>query len=130
MVCKTLGLFVNIMTADNKYSALNRQSLTQSIQMQLSRNLKNFGLFFFLHFWNVHQILNMLKKKFTFIAYVFRYYGLQKTWLNKCLKSPVSENSSTSNVVNVPKDCWNLGDSAFNIFIDHYEENLVLKCLS
>ena len=35
------------MTADNKYSALNRQSLTQSIQMQLSRNLKNFGLFFF-----------------------------------------------------------------------------------
>ena len=30
----------------------------------------------------------------------FRNYGLLKTWLDNCLKSPVSEDSSTSNMVN------------------------------
>ena len=29
------------------------------------------------------------KKKLILIAYVFHNYGLRKTWLNKCLKSPV-----------------------------------------
>ena len=28
-----------------------------------------------------------------------------KTWLGKCLKSPVAEDPSTSNMVNVPKHC-------------------------
>ena len=29
--------------------------------------------------------------------------GLQKTWLDKCLKSSISEGPSTSNIVNEPK---------------------------
>ena len=33
----------------------------------------------------------------------FRTYELQKTWLDKCLKSPVSEDPLTSNMVNGPK---------------------------
>ena len=37
--------------------------------------------------------------------------GLQKTSLYKCLKSPASEDTSTSNMVNRPKDCSNLNDS-------------------
>ena len=32
--CKIVGLFVNIMTADGKYSLLNREKLTQPIKMQ------------------------------------------------------------------------------------------------
>ena len=32
-------------------------------------------------------------------------YGLQKTWLDQCLKSPVSEDPSKSNVVNALKLC-------------------------
>ena len=32
----------------------------------------------------------------------FGNYGLQNTWLNKCLKLPVSEDSSTSNIVRGP----------------------------
>ena len=33
----------------------------------------------------------------------FRKYGSRKTWLNKCLKSPVSDDRSTFNMVNWPK---------------------------
>ena len=29
----------------------------------------------------------------------FRSYGLRKTWLDKCLKSPLSEDPSTSNML-------------------------------
>ena len=33
----------------------------------------------------------------------FRTYGLPKTWLDKCLKSPVSKDPLNSNIVNGPK---------------------------
>ena len=49
--------------------------------------------------------------------------GLQKTWLFKCLKSPVSKDSSTSNMVNGPKHCSKLNDSTFTIFIDPCKGN-------
>ena len=35
----------------------------------------------------------------------FRNYGLPKTWLEQCLKSPVSEAPSKTNMVNAPKYC-------------------------
>ena len=59
----------------------------------------------------------------------FLTYGLRKTWLYKCLKIPVSEDPSTSNMVNGPKDCWNLSDSNFIIIIDYCEGNSVGKSL-
>ena len=42
-------LFPNTMSADGKYSLLNRDTLTQPIQMQVPRKQKNFKIFF-LHF--------------------------------------------------------------------------------
>ena len=42
-------LFPNTMSADGKYSLLNRDNLTQPIQMQVPRKQKNFKIFF-LHF--------------------------------------------------------------------------------
>ena len=53
----------------------------------------------------------------------FRTYGLRKTCLNKCLKSPVFEDPSTGNIVNRPKHCSNLIGSSFTIFIDPCERN-------
>ena len=44
-------------------------------------------------------------------------YRLGKTWLDKCLKSPVLEDPLTSNMVNGRKHRWNLNDSTFTIFI-------------
>ena len=38
----------------------------------------------------------------------FRNYGLPKTWLDQCLKSPVSEDPTKSNMVNTLKHCSNL----------------------
>ena len=40
------GLLVNTLTADEKYSVLNSDSLTQPIQMQLSKKLKSFSELF------------------------------------------------------------------------------------
>ena len=42
----------------------------------------------------------------------FRNYGLPKTWLDQYLKSPVSEDPTKSNMVNVPKHCSNLKDTS------------------
>ena len=47
------------------------------------------------------------------IAYVFRKYGVRKTWLDKYLKSAVSDYTFTINVVNRPKHCFTLNDSTF-----------------
>ena len=42
----------------------------------------------------------------------YRNYGLPKTWLDQCLKSPVSEDPTKSNMVNAPKHCSNLKDTS------------------
>ena len=47
VICKILGLFVNLLTADNKYSVLNRENLLQEFQMQLSQKPKIFSEVFF-----------------------------------------------------------------------------------
>ena len=54
----------------------------------------------------------------------FRTCGVRKTWLDKCLKSPVSEDPLTSIKVNWPKYCLNLNETTFTIFIDPCEVNL------
>ena len=50
--------------------------------------------------------------------------------VNKCLKMLVSEDLSTSNMLNGLKQCLSLHSSCFNIFIDQNEWNLVGKSLS
>ena len=47
VICKTLGLFVNPLTADDKSSLLNSGNLLQHFQMQLSQTRKIFSEFFF-----------------------------------------------------------------------------------
>ena len=46
MLCKILRLFVNTLTDDDKYSLLNRDNLTHSIQILLSEKQKTFSQFF------------------------------------------------------------------------------------
>ena len=43
MIYKILGQFVNTLTADDKHYLLNRDNLTQPIQMQLSQKQKTFS---------------------------------------------------------------------------------------
>ena len=65
----------------------------------------------------------------TLIANVFLSHGLRKTWLDKRLISPVSEDPSTRNMVNGPKHCWNLNDRTFTVFIDSCERKSGQKIL-
>ena len=60
----------------------------------------------------------------------FWIYLIPKMLLDRCLKSTISEDPSTSNMVKSPKHCWNFNDSTFTIFIDHCEGNSVGKSLS
>ena len=46
MIGKIFRRFVNTLTAYGKYSLLNRDNLTQPIQMQLSQKRKTFSEFF------------------------------------------------------------------------------------
>ena len=80
VICKISRLFVNTMSADDKYSLLNRDNLAQQIQMQLSQKQKNFFWFFFVHFSNVHQIFWSMwrqlscKKSLLVICKIFRVF--------------------------------------------------------
>ena len=55
-------LFVNTLTPDVKYSRRNMQIFWQQFQTHLSQKRKTF-FDFLLHFWNVHEIENILRKE-------------------------------------------------------------------
>ena len=78
LTCQILGLLVNTLSANEKYSVLNRDNLTILSQMQLSQK-KNLLLNFWLNYLNLQKILNILKKKMTVIDFVFRKLRTPKT---------------------------------------------------
>ena len=59
---KALYLFVNTLTADDKYSLPNRDNLTQPIRTQLSQKQKPFYEFL-LEFWKCALNLKHFQKK-------------------------------------------------------------------
>ena len=93
------------------------------------RNKKLF-LSLLLPFWNVDSSLNIWYKKMTLVDFVFSKLRTLKTYSDKFLKSLVSQDLSTSSMVNVPKYCWNLLRSTLIIFIDHQQGNWIRKNLS
>ena len=56
-----------------------------------------------------------------------RNYRPRKVCLDKCLKTPVSEDLSTDDMVNEAKHWFSLPESTFIILSDHCEGNLVAK---
>ena len=61
------------------------------------------------------------------------YFSTCELWkrlLDKYLKRPVSDDASTTNMMEGPKHCSNLEDSTFSIFIDYCDCNSVGKSLS
>ena len=54
-------LFVDTLTSDVKYSRRNMQIFWKQFQTLLSQKRKIF-FDFLLHFWNVHEIENILRK--------------------------------------------------------------------
>ena len=70
MLCKILGLFVNALTDDDKYSLFYRDNLTQPIQILLSEKQNTFSQYFSAF---LKSTLNFehFQKKMTLIADVF-----------------------------------------------------------
>ena len=71
VICKISRLFINTLSADGKYSLLNRDNLTQPIQMQLSRKQKTFSVFFSAFLKSNLNFEHIQKKKMTLIAELF-----------------------------------------------------------
>ena len=67
--------------------------------------------------------------KMTLIVFVFLKFWTPRTLLDKCVKSPLLEDPSTSNTAERPENLWNLYQSTFFIFIDHCQFNWVGKSL-
>ena len=97
--------------------------------MQLSNKKKHF-VNRFLYFWNQDQILNILEKKITLILYLIPILLTVKDVLTQMSKKSYFKRPFASNMVNGAKHCWNLRNSTFIIFIDHYEESSVGKFAS
>ena len=60
-------VFVNTLTPDVDYSHRNMQIFLQQLQNPFFQKTKTF-FDFLLHFWNVHEIYNILKKKKSILA--------------------------------------------------------------
>ena len=99
-----LELFLNTLTPVDKYPFQDCQNLPLPIQMQLSIKKKLFRNFLF-YFWNVHQNLNILKKRWSLYLMYFPYDRLWKTWLEHSLKNAVSEHAWQSRSKIVPNSC-------------------------
>ena len=124
-----LRLFINTLSADAKYSLLNRENLTQSIQMQVSRKQKTFSESFSAFLKCSLNFEHFQKKGWLSHLTYFPNYGPRKIWSHQCRKSPVSRDPSGSNMVNAPKHCSNLHGRNFTIFIDCCEGNCLSKRL-
>ena len=72
--------------------------------MKLSQKQKMFSKFFAKFLKSAINIKHF-GKKMILLDFVFPKLRTPKTWSDKCLKIPVSIHPSTSNKVNVPKDC-------------------------
>ena len=69
VICKVLGLFVNPLTSDYKYSLLKTENLLQHFQRQLSKKRKIFSEFFFsLPFSELIFKFDHFQKKMTLTA--------------------------------------------------------------
>ena len=97
-------------------------------QKQLSQKRKIFFNFFY-HFLNLDSILNILEKKMAPMADVFLGWLSPKDVARSCLKSHVSINPWTSNVLNGPKYCSKQNDRTFTIWIYSCDDNLGWKSL-
>ena len=122
LTCQILGLLVSTLAANEKYPVLNRDNSKIPIQMQLSHKQKFFSAFSaaLLKFsWNYERF----QKNRTLPAFLFPKLRSLKRWSDKSLKSPVSEDPSTSNMVNVPKHYSSLHHITFILFNGLYQVN-------
>ena len=91
VIRKILGLFVKTLNAGLKYSLFNRENLKKPTQMQLWQKRKLLSEFFSA-ILKSRTIFKYFPKRDELYSWLFfRNYVLQKTWLNKCLRTLISQ---------------------------------------
>ena len=85
---------------------------------------------FFLDFWNLNEILNILKKKMILIATWFWKLHTDKELFSHSLKNTISDIPLTINMWKSPKLLWNLHNNTFIIFSNDYGRPWFLKYLT
>ena len=78
VICKISRVFPDTLSADGKYSLLNRDNLTQPIQMQGSRKQNTFSEFFSPFLKSNLNFEHFQKEKMSLIADVFPKLRTQK----------------------------------------------------
>ena len=79
MICKIIRQLVNTLTANHKYSVLNREYLTYPIHMQLSQGQKTLSEFFSAFLKSRLNFEHVQQKKNTLMTNVFpKLQDLQK----------------------------------------------------
>ena len=71
VICRISRLFVNILTANDKYAILNKDNLMQLIHMQLSQEQKSFFRIFFCIFKIYIEFGTFSKKRMCLIVDIF-----------------------------------------------------------
>ena len=122
VISEILGLFINTLTADVQYFLPNTEYLLEPIKIQLSKE-KSFFLNFLLYFWNLHQILNSLKKE-------GEQHSLCISEIVECerpdylnvWKDPIQNTLQTVDMLNGLEHWWNLKDSVSSYFSSLWEK--------
>ena len=117
------------MATEVKYPVLNRENLTILMQIELSQKQITLCEFFAV-FLKFRLNYEYFEKKYDPHRFCVSEITESKTWSHKCLKSSVSEDASTSNLVTLNKHCWNLHHSTFKIISCHWQGNCFRKSLS
>ena len=86
MICKISRLFINKLSADGKYSVVNRDNLTQPSQIQLSRKQKTFSEFFPKFLKSRLNFEHFQKKRMALIAEVFQQLRSPKNMVTSMSK--------------------------------------------
>ena len=78
VIHKILRLFVNTLTVDDKHYLLNRDNLTQPIQMQLSKKQKTFSEISFAFLNSLLNFKHLPKKDRPHGCFISGYTGSEK----------------------------------------------------
>ena len=119
-------MFRNILTANGKCPLRDCENLSSPIQMQLSLKPKIFSILLF-HFWNLHQILNILKKKMIVIATLFRKLQTVKDLVRPLFKKHRFRNSFDNQHVKGSQSLVKSGSEHFHHIFSSLWETLILK---
>ena len=129
VICELLGVFVKILTYDDKYSLLNRDNVRQPIQMQLSQKQETFSELIS-PFFKARLNIEHFQKNMLPIADVFPKLRTPKKEVNQISKTSRFRELFPKQNVRWTKHCWNLNHTTFITFIAHCESNCVGKNIS